>query len=109
MNEAFITGSRAYGIPRENSDIDLAVVVTEQEARILRNLSDSPRKTVYGRLNLVLFVNTEDGLKRYEAWKRVNDALKLVAPVTKETAISALDKAGAQNPSHADSGEYGGY
>lgn len=106
MNEAFITGSRAYGVPREDSDIDLAVVVSEHEAKLLRSLSDSTRKIVFGRLNLILFTNTELGLKQYETWKKVNDALKLIAPVTRDVAVRTLINAGIQNRPYSYDGGY---
>lgn len=102
MNEAFITGSRAYGTVREDSDIDLAVVVTPEEAQLLKNLSEQCPKTVFGRLNLVIFVNTKDDLERYKAWKKVNEELKRRRPVTRQFAIDALELAGA----HDDLSQY---
>lgn len=92
--EAFITGSRAYGTPRENSDLDLGVVVSAETAKVLRKMSESYHKVVFGQLNLVLFEDNSAGLVRYHAWKEVNRFLKSIAPVTKDTAIKALDAAG---------------
>lgn len=88
--EAFITGSRAYGTPRPDSDIDLGILVSKHDADILRQYSGSKTKVVFGQLNLVLFEKDREE-ERYENWKQVNEQLRVIAPVTKDQAIRALD------------------
>lgn len=52
---SFITGSRAYGTPRKDSDVDLVVRVNPETAEALRALSDRGKEPVrFGRLNLIL-------------------------------------------------------
>lgn len=41
--KAFITGSRAYGTPREDSDLDLVILTTPAAKEILRKISGVPR------------------------------------------------------------------
>jgi predicted nucleotidyltransferase len=56
----FITGSRAYGEPTNESDIDLVVMVDASARNLLRMLSDTPEATRgivvvrFGKLNLIL-------------------------------------------------------
>lgn len=38
---SFLTGSRVYGTPREDSDIDLVVLVHQEELDLLHKLSES--------------------------------------------------------------------
>ena len=57
--KSFITGSRAYGNPKKDSDIDLVIRVDPSMAQILRKLSDDSGETGekpcrFGRLNLIL-------------------------------------------------------
>lgn len=64
---AFITGSRAYGNARPDSDIDLVIRVDEQTARTLRELAD-PDSLVndlansvrFGRINLLLCTTDDE-------------------------------------------------
>lgn len=85
---AFITGSRVYGIPREDSDIDLVVLVDETTRDNLRLLRDNHDafKVTFGRLNLVLVTTT----KEFEAWKQGTEELKALSPVTREFACKHL-------------------
>lgn len=64
---AFITGSRAYGSPRPNSDIDLVIRVDSRTRLMLETLSDNPKTDKYGsvivrfgRLNLLLCETDEE-------------------------------------------------
>ena len=76
---SFLTGSRAYGNPREDSDIDLAVLLSSEELQQLRNHasrneneSAHPEMRVYkgaslrfGKLNLLVFTDEQ----QYLAWQ----------------------------------------
>ena len=61
--QAFITGSRAYGKPKPESDVDLVIRVDPDTAAKLRSLSDPSydaqlkgeiKPVRFGRLNLIL-------------------------------------------------------
>jgi len=93
---SFITGSRAHGIPREDSDIDLVVALHEKDYRTLWALSTNG-KLQFGNLNIVAFnmSNPEDA-KRYEAWRKVNYELCAKGPVSKDIACLAYRLAGAE-------------
>jgi len=98
----FITGSRCYGTPNEDSDIDLVLRVSIDDAFVLIAHSDDPPpdavlehygvdglKTVrYGELNLLLCANDST----FHAWKVGTDACrekreKLGRPLTRVEAI----------------------
>ncbi len=101
---SFLTGSRAYGTPRVDSDIDLVVLVSQDDANVLwHNNGDSSLPASqnfdaptlrFGDLNLIAIIDDEDGRKQFEIWRDVTEALKQRAPVTKEEAIKAFDEAG---------------
>lgn len=91
---SYITGSRAYGTPREDSDIDLVVVLTVAEAKMLWSLSDASNVLRFGRLNLVAFVETEKGLQRYQAWREVHESLVARRPVSKQECCIAFESRG---------------
>lgn len=38
---ALLTGSRVYGVPREDSDVDLVLLVSETELNILKTAADT--------------------------------------------------------------------
>lgn len=92
---AFVTGSRAYGSPREDSDCDLVIRCSESTARRLRELSDDPAHcgrlgVRFGVLNLILCETDEE----YTAWFDGTQALvrEFVAtgPVSRDRAIEVL-------------------
>lgn len=82
MITGFLTGSRIYGMPRDDSDLDLCVLVTEGELELLRQCSDlqttdqehaeqeakdnqdrgyppNGRVLRFGKLNVVCFVHNK--------------------------------------------------
>lgn len=68
--EPFVTGSQAYGVPREDSDIDLVVAVPDELRQYLASVCDNQsgrlgqRSMRFGRLNLLCATTPE----QYEAW-----------------------------------------
>lgn len=103
MSGAHIGGSRAYGTPRENSDVDLVVLVTLPEAYILGNNADEPneprgeRKSFpvrYGRLNLIVCFEQET----YDRWLsgkvRLQERARDGAKVSREDAIAMFNALG---------------
>lgn len=104
MKDAFITGSRAYGTPREDSDIDLVIRCSPEDAEILLGWNEATQEermqgaaaygeegilqVRYGRLNLILC--TDD--YRYAEWVEGTAWLKASAPVTRDQAIALFEK-----------------
>lgn len=104
---AFLTGSRAYGTPGPDSDVDLAVLTDEATYQMLKTLADEeetlddgeprhPRiKSAteckggplrFGRLNLLCFTRGEE----FYAWMHATSTLKGIAPVTRSQAIAEI-------------------
>jgi hypothetical protein len=107
MKDVFITGSRAYGTPREDSDIDLVIFCSVEDARTLLNYNEASVEEIeeaaatikgygdegilqvrYGRLNLILCVDDA----RYAEWVGGTVRLKAIAPVTRAQAIALLEE-----------------
>lgn len=98
---AFLTGSRAYGVPRPNSDCDVAVLLTPEEIQILRTVAEETggggnrayqfkndgAALRFGRLNLIAFADRTEFL----AWQAATDTLKARAPVSRQQAIDEID------------------
>ncbi len=99
--KSFLTGSRVYGTPRLDSDVDLVVLVSlDDHSKLWQNRDtsldhDASGVTIrYGDLNIIALIDDEEGRKQFDIWNTVTEELKLKAPVTKEQAIVAFDKAG---------------
>lgn len=96
MNEAFITGSRAYGTPREDSDIDLVIKCSHDDLVLLNQFGGKPEWNTnnvsanlrWGNLNVIAI--SSDIV--YEAWKLTNDELLKRKPVDRETAKTEFKK-----------------
>jgi len=109
MSNAFITGSRAYGQPSEDSDLDLVILLTEEERAKLTALSDSGKEPIkYGSLNIIAVCSQ----KRYDLWKKGTDELIQLKEdglvPTREQAITYFDTIFEKNGmcrSEDDSGE----
>lgn len=86
---AFITGSHAYGTPKEGSDLDLVVCADNESVSDLWEFSESKSSCRYGKLNIITL--TPDN---FERWKQVNDALMADAPVSREQAVAAFQAVG---------------
>ena len=98
--KAFITGSRAYGVPTDESDIDLIVVVEASTLLLLSTLADNSGSGMeeaterggaslrFGRLNLLCVTE-----KHHEIWKRATDELREKAPVTRDVAVAHIKAA----------------
>lgn len=96
--KSYITGSRAYGTPREDSDIDLVIAVNEHDYRLLWAFADKDQKRLdYGKLNLVAFnLDLPEESARFERWLKVHESLVARKPVTKDEAIAAFREADAE-------------
>lgn len=91
---AFLTGSRAYGMPREDSDIDICILVDDALSSLLFSASEQKGSSVrFGKLNLIVFSNRKD----FERWREVTEHLITQRPVTREEAVLAFQYAGFGN------------
>ncbi len=104
MREAFVTGSRAYGTPRADSDLDLVVRVSEAGADALRRMSDNGHgyPCRYGRLNLIIVTDDDQWIAR----KAQHIGCRREAPVTRERAIEIGGQVGCSGaPSTEENNE----
>ena len=91
---AFITGSRAYGVPKENSDIDLVLPLPKEVIKILRpwgeDGSNCPGSTSmkFGRLNLII----PDSPESIAVWEQGTAQLIAHGPVTRKAAMDLFHK-----------------
>jgi hypothetical protein len=91
--KSFFTGSRTYGTPRADSDLDLAIRVSYEELAkiVVSNVADeviwydnSPTASLkFGKLNVIACL-TDDA---FEKWALSTTSLELRAPVTRDEAI----------------------
>lgn len=105
MERAFVTGSRKYGTPKADSDIDLVVLVSPADLLLLQKeadieckphiprgnsdggpMSDSLR---FGKLNLIAVTWNQ----AFEAWKKGTEELlartqERMAPIEREEAVA---------------------
>jgi hypothetical protein len=86
---AILCGSRAYGTPREDSDVDLVIQLTLDEELTLREgLGIDPTGTLrIGKLNLIIARTDE----QYALWCKGIEELKEMAPVSRQEAIEYFD------------------
>lgn len=94
---AFITGSRAYGVPREDSDLDLVIYCDPETARALWALSQQQhpetKKLLLDNVNLVVTTEPE----QYAAWERGTEALKSKpVPADRATAVEVMKAEGVR-------------
>ena len=94
MSEAFITGSREYGQPRLDSDIDLVVRVSDETYERLSDLRDdkSTPAIMFGRLNLIACRTDEE----FAAWLIATRRTRIESdggknPVPKKNTIRLID------------------
>lgn len=99
----FVTGSRAYGTPREDSDVDLVAFMSPSEIKGVFDLADKHDNIeeyeggglhyslVFGRLNLLCITDPV----QYDLWKRGTEELKAIrdkeGPVSRNFAVKFMD------------------
>lgn len=100
--QSFLTGSRAYGTPRPDSDIDLVVYVTVDDLSKLIELSDKVSEfghpggvnyedgccLRFGPLNLICVTSQV----HFDTWKKGTEELISNKPVTREVAVETLQR-----------------
>jgi hypothetical protein len=94
MMKYFFTGSQVYGskYKTEDSDIDIAILITADEFTMLRKLcscgQDRVGPLMFGKINFVCFNSDYDEEKsRFYTWHRITEYLKENPPETKDQAI----------------------
>lgn len=86
---AILGGSRAYGTPREDSDVDLVIQLSIEDEILLREglgLKETGSIRI-GNLNIIVARTDE----QYELWRSGIEILKSRAPVTRQEAIEFFD------------------
>jgi hypothetical protein len=101
MNNAFLTGSRAYGTVTPTSDTDVVVLMSRSDAFKLNDQADQPQPSEkiygddtdltmrFGKLNLIVCFEPEV----FNAWDIGTATLRLRArghPVTRDEAKAVL-------------------
>lgn len=112
---AFLTGSRAYGTPRPDSDVDLCVLLSHDDLEALAlqapqangepaSGDENDASLRFGRLNVIAM--TDPG--RFGAWKEATAELVSRRPVTRDQAIKLIDEKvlARQNAAWTAEGEY---
>lgn len=89
--DSFATGSRVYGTPKEDSDLDL-VVLLECSSDIWK-FAEPGSTCRFGKLNLVTFEDKDN----FERWRKITKELIARSPVTRDEAIKAFQEAGFGN------------
>lgn len=92
----FFTGSRVYGEPKESSDVDMVMLVTEDEANMLRPLADTRGGSAdvkgdfslkFGRMNVL----TMTSVAKFNAWLTATEKLIDRRPVTRDEAVKLIE------------------
>lgn len=109
---AFLTGSRAYGNPREDSDVDLVVLVDEADDNstldVIHAQSEAPDghydahgsySLRYGKLNLIVCTTQE----AFDQWRASTNTsldrmMHLSRPLTREEAVAIFMSQGINRP-----------
>lgn len=106
---ACLTGSRVYGTPRHDSDLDCVILVENQEDMNLLVWSQDFNRSAnnnsffmdenagqgycgkslrFGNMNVIAVLRDE---RVFEAWRVGTDFLRQIKPVTKEQACLVLE------------------
>lgn len=108
FTRAFITGSRRFGTPREDSDLDVVMLVDPTMLPLLAQHSDPVYDPSvhygkisafrFGDLNIIALTDATE----FDIWERVSSELAARVkttgkPVTRNQAITALVDAGIGN------------
>lgn len=93
LHDSFLTGSRVYGEPSVDSDLDVVVFVDPRTLAVLSTILGAQEFRPYDRRakrckigGLDLILTSDFGF--FEDWKMTTQVLQAVAPVSKEQAIA---------------------
>lgn len=112
---AFLTGSRAYGTPRTDSDVDICVLLSHDDLEALAlqapqsngepaSGDENDASLRFGRLNLIAMTDPA----RFGAWKEATAELVARRPVTRDQAVKLIDEKvlAVKNAAWTAEGEY---
>ena len=81
---SFLTGSRVYGTPSDQSDLDLVIRVSPEDMETLKKASDNGRLPIrFGKLNLICCVDEA----HYDAFAEARRECLMASPVTRDEAV----------------------
>lgn len=106
----FITGSRAYGSPSDDSDLDIVIrcdryVAAVVEALVGKSSSDYDHESVSVQCgNVNLHLCTTD--REYDRWKLGTRSCEVVAPIDRDTAKKLMRVAGVDRSQTQDVNDY---
>ena len=100
VSKAFITGSRCYGTPRDDSDLDLVILASNHAFKMLAAFADDDSETGegsgkgtpssgsfrFGKLNIIAI--TDESV--FEVWRAATESLKAKAPVSRDDAVELI-------------------
>lgn len=82
----FLTGSRVYGKPTKNSDLDIVMLLSDSDKEmVIRMAKKFPIK--FGNLNIIIAKDEE----QYKLFRKGTKDLLEIAPVTREYAIEHFE------------------
>ena len=104
--KCFLTGSRRYGMPRDDSDVDMVIFCDDandaEDGRLFAALRDHATEIKeygeesaclrYARLNLIITRCPE----QWKAWRDGTIDCDTRAPVTREVAVETMKKMGVK-------------
>lgn len=97
---AFLTGSRAYGTPRHDSDVDVVLLTDRETAAALQQAGTEVRVFADGGWSVhvgpINIIGMSDSVQ-FAKWREGTDHLKTIAPVTREQAVEYLTSIGLTN------------
>jgi hypothetical protein len=107
--QPFLTGSRVYGTPTENSDLDVVVrcdqyVMAAIEALVGKSAADYDHESISvqcGPVNLHLCASDAE----YDRWQQGTRSCAVVAPIDRDTAKKLLRVAGVDRGDVRERGE----
>lgn len=95
---SFLTGSRAYGIPREHSDTDIVIRCDKDDAYMFHPkdyvdsyVEDGGVNSMSAKINNVNYILCFNDAT-YDAWSEGTDELRKIRPVTRLKAIEVIAK-----------------
>ena len=96
----FFTGSRVYGKPTDESDLDIVMLVSELDREVLKEFGSLNRdhkvgedlSVRFGMLNVIIVINEQE----YDAWRDATDNLFTMSvesgPVGRDEVVLEIDK-----------------
>jgi predicted nucleotidyltransferase len=97
---SFLTGSRVYGLPNPDSDIDLVILVSLDDMKLLAEFAEYDESMDakywyectsismrFGKLNVICCTDKHN----FDLWKTGTERLKKNAPVSRDFAVRFME------------------